>query len=62
MERVTGMNSPFELSITAADILKRFIMWEADDAPGERGAGEDQRQTRFPTEEHGGPASTEQGL
>lgn len=58
MERVTSINSPFELAVNAAEILKRFIMWETDDAPGEQEAGADQNQTRSPTDGHDGPDTT----
>lgn len=58
MERVTGTNSLYELAITAAAVLKRFIMWETADAPGELDAGADRNQTRFPTDGPDGPDTT----
>lgn len=59
MVRVTGTSSLFELAITAADVLKRFIMWETDDAPGEQEAGAAQNQTRSPIDGPDGPDTTE---
>lgn len=59
IERVSGTNSLYELSTTAADLLRRFIMWTPEDAPGEPIAGEDQTQTRSQTVEPAGPATTE---
>lgn len=61
LDRVMGTNSPYELSVTAAEVLRRFIMWNTDDAPGEGEAGEDQHQTRFQTEKPDGQAITEVG-
>lgn len=40
LERALTLTSPYGLAVTAADILRRFIMWEGDDAPGEKEAGE----------------------
>lgn len=31
--------SPYALAVTAADVLRRFIMWETPDQPGEPEAG-----------------------
>ena len=61
METVMGTISPYELSITAADVLKRFIMWESEDAPGEQGAGAARHQTRSQTDELGGLDTTAAG-
>lgn len=59
MDTVTGTNSLYELATTAADVLRRFIMWTQEDAPGEPKAGEDQTQTRSQTDAPDGQVSTE---
>lgn len=59
IDRVSGTNSLYELSTTAADLLRRFIMWAPEgDAPGEPMAGEEQTQTRSPTAEPDGQGTT----
>ncbi|QOF71475.1 gene transfer agent family protein [Aminobacter sp. SR38] len=51
--------SPYALAVTAADVLRRFIMWDGDDQPGEADAGAGkQTQTRSPTAEPDGQATT----
>lgn len=51
--------SPYALAITAAEILRRFIMWETDDQPGEQAAGvAKQTQVRSRADEPGGQATT----
>ena len=35
IDRVLDDCSPYALTIAAADVLRRFIMWEGEDAPGE---------------------------
>jgi hypothetical protein len=53
--------SPYALAVTAADVLRRFIMWGGDDPSGEAGAGAgNQTQTRSRTDEPDGQAITEQ--
>jgi hypothetical protein len=52
--------SPYALAVTAADILRRFIMWEGDDQPGEAEAGEGTKtRTRSPTAKPDGQPTTE---
>ncbi|MBD9372114.1 gene transfer agent family protein [Rhizobium sp. ARZ01] len=59
LNRASTTHSPYALAITSAEILRRFIMWEGEDAPGEPEAGEaNQRLTRSETEEPDGPATT----
>ncbi|WP_283195491.1 gene transfer agent family protein [Rhizobium sp. AN80A] len=59
IDSAMDMASPYALAITAAEILRRFIMWEMDDKPGEPQAGaESPTQTRFQTDEPGGPVTT----
>jgi len=31
--------SPYALAVTSAEVIRRFIMWETDDQPGEQLAG-----------------------
>lgn len=55
--------SPYALAVTSADIIRRFIMWDGDDQPGEADAGaESQTGNRSRTEEPDGPATTEPEL
>lgn len=59
LDSAMDIASPYALAITAAEVLRRFIMWETDDAPGEPRAGADSlNQTRSPTGELDGPAIT----
>ena len=52
--------SPYALAVTAADVLRRFIMWEGDDQPGEADAGAETTTTnRSRTDEPDGQATTE---
>ena len=39
LERALTLTSPYALAVTAADVLRRFIMWSEEDAPGETEAG-----------------------
>jgi hypothetical protein len=39
VEAALDVASPYALAITAAEVLRRFIMWETDDQPGEPEAG-----------------------
>lgn len=51
--------SPYALSVAAADVLRRFIMWEGDDQPGEADAGAETTTTiRSRTDEPDGQATT----
>lgn len=53
--------SPYALSVTAADILRRFVMWEGEDQPGEADAGAESRTgNRSRTDEPDGQATTAQ--
>lgn len=53
--------SPYALSVTAADILRRFVMWEGEDQPGEADAGAESRNgNRSRTDEPDGQATTAQ--
>jgi hypothetical protein len=59
LDSALDIASPYALAIPAADVLRRFIMWETDDQPGERQAGaEILSQTRSLMEEPGGPPTT----
>lgn len=51
--------SLFALSVTAADVLRRFVMFDGDDQPGEADAGTANSPTRSPTAEPDGPATSE---
>lgn len=52
--------SPYALSVASADVLRRFIMWEGDDQPGELEAGTEMKtRTRSRTDEPDGQATTE---
>ncbi|MBY5503139.1 gene transfer agent family protein [Rhizobium leguminosarum] len=35
IEAALDVASPYALAVTSADVLRRFIMWETDDQPGE---------------------------
>ncbi|PKA40453.1 gene transfer agent family protein [Rhizobium sullae] len=39
LESALDVASPYALAVTAAEIIRRFIMWETDDQPGENQAG-----------------------
>ncbi|WP_184389641.1 gene transfer agent family protein [Rhizobium sp. BK591] len=39
IEAALDVASPYALAVTSAEILRRFIMWETDDQPGEPQAG-----------------------
>ena len=39
IEAALDVASPYELAITSAEVLRRFIMWETADQPGEPVAG-----------------------
>ena len=39
LEAALEVSSPYALAVPAADILRRFIMWETPDQPGEPEAG-----------------------
>ncbi|KSV79568.1 hypothetical protein N185_00115 [Sinorhizobium sp. GW3] len=39
LDRALTLASPYALAVTAADVLRRFIMWETPDQPGEPEAG-----------------------
>lgn len=54
--KITGETSLYELSVTAADILRRFIMWDDGDAPGEQKAGKETHRPRSETEKPDGQA------
>lgn len=41
LERALTLTSPYALAVTAADILRRFIMWGDEDAPGDDQPGEE---------------------
>ncbi|MDX0572181.1 gene transfer agent family protein [Sinorhizobium medicae] len=61
LETALGLASPYALAVTSAEVLRRFIMWETDDVPGENQAGEEsQIQTRSPMGEQNGRATTVQ--
>ncbi|MGF7005796.1 gene transfer agent family protein [Aminobacter sp. BE322] len=60
VEAALEVASPYALAVTAANIIRRFIMWDGDDQPGEAGAGAgNQTQTRSPTDEPDGRPITE---
>lgn len=61
VEAALEVASPYALAVTAADIIRRFIMWDGDDQPGEAGAGAgNQTQTRSPMDEPDGRPITGQ--
>lgn len=39
LESALDIASPYSLAVTSADIIRRFIMWETPDQPGEQRAG-----------------------
>jgi hypothetical protein len=39
VESALEVASPYALAVTAAEVLRRFVMWETDDQPGESVAG-----------------------
>ncbi|MBY3263874.1 gene transfer agent family protein [Rhizobium laguerreae] len=39
IEAALDVASPYALAVTSAEIIRRFIMWETDDQPGEPPAG-----------------------
>lgn len=53
--------SPYGLAVTAAEVLRRFVMWEGDDRPGEAQAGEATSPTRSQTDEPDGQPTTVPG-
>ena len=54
VEKALDTTSLFALSLTAAEILRRFIMFDGDDQPGEAQAGEAISPTRSRTAEPAG--------
>ncbi|SDN84709.1 gene transfer agent family protein [Ensifer sp. YR511] len=40
LDRALTLASPYALAVTAADVLRRFIMWETPDQPGGDQQGE----------------------
>lgn len=59
LDRALDTASLFALSLTAADVLRRFIMFEGDDRPGEAEAGTATSPTRSPTDEPDGRPTSE---
>ena len=60
LNRVAALESPYGLAVTAAEILRRFIMWTAEDAPGEPIAGTESPLPRpYEMARPDGPATTE---
>lgn len=59
LDRALEMASLFALSLTAADVLHRFVMFDGDDKPGEAPAGTADSPTRSRTEEPAGQATSE---
>lgn len=45
LDAALDIASPYALAVTAADIIRRFIMWETDDQPGGDQPGEQQAGT-----------------
>ena len=39
LERALDTASPYTLTVTAARVIKAFLMWDGDDQPGEAKAG-----------------------
>ncbi|MDK1489379.1 gene transfer agent family protein [Sinorhizobium sp. 7-81] len=39
LDRALTLASPYALAVTSAEILRRFVMWETPDQPGEPEAG-----------------------
>lgn len=50
--------SPYTLAVTAAEIIRRFIMWDGEDQPGEAPAGTATAAPRSPTDGPDGPVTT----
>jgi hypothetical protein len=57
VESALDVASPFELAVTSAELLRRFLIWDKDDQPGESPAGRatKNRSPRSPTESSDGP-------
>lgn len=52
--------SPYTLTVTAAEILRRALMWDGDDQPGEVRAGTGSTSPVSATDVPDGPATTGQ--
>jgi hypothetical protein len=50
--------SPYTLAVTSASIIRRFIMWDGEDQPGEALAGTATAEPRSTMAEPDGPATT----
>lgn len=61
LDAALDIASPYELAVTSAEILRRFIMWEGDDQPGEAQAGTANSPTRSQTDEPDGQLTTAPG-
>lgn len=51
--------SPYTLAITSAEVIRRFIMWDGEDQPGEAGAEGTAGPNLSATERPDGQATTE---
>lgn len=60
IDKALDTASLMALSVPAADVLRRFVMWEGDDQPGEAHAGKAKSPTRSKTEKPDGQATTAQ--
>jgi hypothetical protein len=60
IERAMAIASPYELAVTATDILRRFILFEGADQPGEPQAGAVQTENLSQTDLPDGPTSSPQ--
>ena len=58
IETAMETSSLYGLAIVSADVLRRFIMWETDDEPGEPQAEATTSDLRTQTAKPDGPAST----
>ena len=60
IERAMAIASPYELAVTATDVLRRFILFEGADQPGEPQAGAGQTESPSQTDSADGPTSSPQ--
>jgi hypothetical protein len=59
LDAALDIASPYALAVTASDIIRRFIMWDGEDQPGEAPAGTAKVEPRWQTAEPDGQATTE---
>ncbi|BCH32640.1 hypothetical protein MesoLjLc_45700 [Mesorhizobium sp. L-8-10] len=60
VDAATESANLYELAVTAAEVMRRFVIWEGDDQPGEAPAGQAETTSpRSPTAEPDGQPTTE---